>query len=798
MHRVKGTRRRWISPIAVGLLAIVLVIASARAVRDTLARPHLDERLFAPPTRVYARPLVIHLDRRLDAAALERGLRRLAYRETDRRPIEAGHYRREFRRWVIGHRPFRHPGGLDPGGTAIVRVGFGDRVTGIETPDGTSLPYLALEPELLGTLVGPDGVDRTPVPLSDVPDHLIEAILTTEDQRFFQHSGLDLRRIAGAAWANLRSGRVVQGGSTLTQQLIKNLYLSSRRSPLRKLREAVMAVVLERRHTKQEILAAYLNHIYLGQDGAWAIHGVGRAAEYYFGTDVTRLDLSQAALLAALIRGPSLYSPFRDREAARQRRNLVLDLMREQGLVTDVEHRDARAAGIELRTPAPGLQSARYFLDYVESRLREAPEIEAPTRGAAIFTTLDLALQRRAETAVREGLQRLENEAPYLARPESPLQAALVALDPRTGEVLAMVGGRDYRESQFNRAVAARRQPGSAFKPVVALAALSRARQEPDRRPFTLASVLEDAPLVVNTPVGDWAPTNYDGRFRGDVTLREALERSLNVPFARLGRAVGPARIAAAGERLGIESPLHRVPSLALGASEVTPLELTRAYAVLAGGGYRAETRTVLATLRSDDPEPSSTRPTGEWVYEPAEVYLVTSALRGAVERGTGRGLRRMGYRGPVAAKSGTSDDFRDAWFVGYTPSLAIGVWVGYDDGRTIGLPGARAALPIFGEFLIATVGRDGEREPYGGADFAPPDGLVITEVDPGTGLRAGLGCRGRPEIFLEGTAPERSCSSWSWPPTGYRSSSERIRPDTDREFGRLLERLREMLGIRE
>ena len=344
-----------------------------------------------------------------------------------------------------------------------------------------------------------------------------------------------------------------------------------------------------------------------------------------------------------------------------------------------------------------------------------------------------------------------------------------------------MVGGRDYGESQFNRAVAARRQPGSSFKPIVALAALS------GRDGFTLASMLEDEPLSVQTPGGRWEPANYDRRFRGPVSLREALERSLNVPFARLGMAVGPERIVETARALGIESRLLPVPSLALGSSEVTPLEMTRAFGVLAAGGFRSELHTSLAVLDRTGDVLSRAELAGEQVYDPAEAYLVTSALRGAVERGTGRALRRLGYRGPVAAKSGTTNNYRDAWFIGYTPSLAVGVWVGFDDGRSIGLPGSSAALPIFVRFLVGALGRSGD------ADFSFPPGLELVEVNRETGLLAGPGCRGEHEVFIRGSAPEKSCSP-------YWAASRRLQRSRSRGYRDvvvLLEDLRRRLGRR-
>jgi penicillin-binding protein 1B len=412
---------------------------------------------------------------------------------------------------------------------------------------------------------------------------------------------------------------------------------------------------------------------------------------------------------------------------------------------------------------APAPSGARYFIDYVRERLISDGRDGLAGDGLAVFTTLDTRLQLAAERAVRGGLARLESAYPNLAREDLPIQAALVALDPQTGDVLAMVGGRDYGASQFNRAVQARRQPGSAFKPVVTLAALSRREGgAADEEQLTLASILHDERFVVQTRQGPWEPVNYDRQFRGPITLREALEKSLNVPFARLGMKVGPERIVETARDLGIEGPLIAVPSIALGSNEVTPLELTRAYGVLAASGYRAGTRAVFGVLDREGNLIARNDRTGEQVYDLAETYLVTSALRGAVERGTGRGLRSLGYRGEVAAKSGTTNDFRDGWFIGYTPSLTVGVWVGFDDAQSIDLPGARAALPIFTRFLVDAVGPYGDRGPYGGFRFSVPPGIEVVEIDPRTGLRAGLGCRGERELFLRGTAPRRSCSPYS------------------------------------
>ncbi len=738
-----------------GVLVAAATLAGAAVIGEALLRARLDPPAARAPTRLFARPLVLEPGATVSADRVRGALDRLGYRAA-RGEIDPGEYRLGDDEWRIGRRPFVGPDGPEPGGLVVIRLDWNGAVRRLTDAKGDRLDRVVLEPEPIGTALDGDAEDRVPVRLADVPDRLVQAVLAVEDQRFFAHGGIDFRRVAGAALANVRARRVAEGGSTITQQLARNLYLSARRSPLRKLREAASALALEARYSKTQILEAYLNEIYLGQDGALAIKGVGRAAQFYFGKNVGDLSVAEAALLAGMIRGPNLYSPVRNPDTARERRDLVLRLMAEQGRI------DRRAAENAARSPlraAPHPRPAptgRYFQDYALERMREEGLWATADRGFAVFTTLDADLQRAAERAVRDGLSSVERGIRRRGR-TAALQAALVALDPRSGEILAMVGGREYGASQFNRATQARRQPGSAFKPIVALTALARSTT-PDGPAFTLASVVEDEPLAVETPAGVWEPDNYDNGFRGQVTVREALEQSLNVPFARIGLAVGPERIVATAKALGITSPLHAVPSLALGASEVTPLELTRAYGVLAAGGLRADARALLAVVDARGRvSPASARPATR-VFDPAETYLVTSALEGAVERGTGRGLHAQGVWGSIAGKSGTSSDWRDGWFIAYTPALVVGVWVGYDDAQSIGLTGSRVALPIVARLLRTALGDEG------GEEFPVPDGIEVAEVDPTSGLRAGWGCGGEQEVFLEGTAPTEQCEA-SWGP---------------------------------
>lgn len=735
--------------------AAVVLAVFLEANRIAVLAPVLD----SAPSHVYARPIVLVSGQPADAATVRDHLETVGYTPASGSIVGEGEYHFSKDRWIIGRRAFRGSSAVAPSGIVVAQLDYSGRIRSLRDVDGQSLRYAALEPRLIGLLAGPEGVYRVLVDLDRLPAHVIDAILTIEDQRFFDHRGIDPARIAAAALANLRAGRVVQGGSTITQQLAKNLYLTPRRTLVRKAREAAIAMALERRYTKDRILSAYLNEVYLGQDGGIAIHGIGAAARFYFGVDAYELTLDQAALIAGMIRGPSLYAPTRNPGSAAARRDLVLRVLRERAVISEAAFNEASASPIDVRSRPRAQGDGRYFVDFVRQGLAAAGRATEGA-GVSVFTTLDGRLQAAAESAVEQGLAALEDQVPGLrgtgqADDVAALQAALVAIDPRTGEILAMVGGRDYGYSQFNRAASARRQPGSSFKPVVTLAALS------GDHPFTLASLLADEPLEVETPAGMWRPVNYDEQFRGPITLREALERSLNVPFARLGIDLGPDRIVRTARELGIEGPLTPVLSIALGASEVSPLELTRAYAVIAAGGYRADLKSVLGVVDGSGAVSGTPSWDGARPFDSKETYLVTSALRGVVARGTGRSLASHGFRGDVAAKSGTTNDFRDGWFIGYTPRLAIGVWVGYDDGRTIGLPGARVALPIFARFIVEAVGPHGDEGRYASAGFRRPYGLETVEVDSRSGLRAGPGCRGERELFLPGTAPRRSCSPY-------------------------------------
>ncbi|MGH7289928.1 MAG: transglycosylase domain-containing protein, partial [Myxococcota bacterium] len=506
----------------------------------------------------------------------------------------------------------------------------------------------------------------------------------------------------------------------------------------------------EQNHTKREVLEAYLNEVYMGQRGSVAIHGVGEASKHYFGKEVREITLPEAALLAGLIKGPNLYSPYKHPEAARKRRDLVLGVLREQEKIERDAYESALVADLGVRDVYVDEYVAPYFVEELRQELTERYGEEIlQNEGMAIYATLDAEVQRAANSAVTRQLEKLEKDFPKLKRPESPLQAAVVALSPRTGEILALVGGRDYRQSQFNRASQANRQPGSVFKPIVLLTALDRREGEPT---FTLLSKIEDAPFTQKLPTGVWQPVNYDGEYRGTVTVRQAIEQSLNVPVAKLGIAIGPERIVETARKLGITSPLSPVPSVSLGSFELTVTEAARAYAALAAAGSLPALRSYTEVVHADGRVLEERPREAEKVFDPATVYLVTSALSGVVDRGTGTALRALGFRGDIAGKTGTSSDFRDAWFIGYTPDIVIAVWVGFDDAASVRVTGAVAALLTFEDVLEVARGKAPAEE------FAVPTGVESVDVDVASGLRAGFLCGGDTEVFLRGTAPQGAC----------------------------------------
>ncbi len=605
--------------------------------------------------------------------------------------------------------------------------------------------------------------NRSPVPLKQIPRHLINATLATEDRSFYHHWGVDLWGVGRAAVTNVLKMRRAEGGSTITQQLARNLFLTHERTITRKLKEIALAVEIERNYSKDQILELYFNQIYFGE-GAY---GVDAAAKTYFAKPVHELTLPECALLAGLPANPSIYSPRRKPAAARARRTKVLRNMLVTRAVSQVEFDNANSAPLGVTPVRYSNDRAPYFVEMVRLHLDERYGSNAVYEGGLrIYTTLDMDLQQIGERALEKQLAALEQElklrntrAGYTVPASEParasqrtayLQGALVALDPRNGAIRALIGGRDWNHSNFNRAVQAQRQAGSAFKPFVYTAAIDNG--------FHPTDIIVDEP--VSFPGGDgklYQPGNYDRTFRGPVTLRYALQQSINIPAIKLLRKVGTSMVSSYARRMGIKSPIGQNLSMALGSSEVTLLELSSAYAVFANRGIRNEP---LFILKAEDRngnvlEKNAPRPVEVLSEETAAV--MTSMLQSVMDHGTGYPARSRGFINPAAGKTGTMDDYMDAWFVGFVPNLVCGVWVGFDQKKTIGpgMTGARAALPVWADFMIdATRGRPVE-------DFPAPIGTATRQVCAETGMLATDRCPNvTSELFGEGSVPTEYCST--------------------------------------
>jgi penicillin-binding protein 1B len=600
-----------------------------------------------------------------------------------------------------------------------VRISLqGNSVTRIENlADKTEKFDLELEPEVVTGLYQRIWQERRVVKLAEVPPLLIKSIIAVEDERFFSHMGVDPIGILRAMAVNLRHLSLQQGGSTLTQQLMKNFLLSDERTLSRKFPEAVMALIAERKYSKEVILENYLNEIYLGQRGSQGISGVWEAAQFYFSKPLSELTVGQTALLAGLIRAPNRLSPYRNAEAATKRRNVVLAKLLDDKIITQKQYDAAVKEQLPQRALVKVTNEAPFYVDYLRRELEQNyPKDVLEKDGLRIFTGLDLRLQRIAEKALTEGLAKLEASHPALKKKggEEGLEGAIVVVRPQTGEIKAMVGGRNYQKSQFNRIFQAKRQAGSVFKPFVYLAAFIHGGQSGTQ--YFPDTVVNDSQFTWTYDGGQsWQPNNYNNDYYGAVTVRRALESSLNSATARVAQDVGIRRVRDVAHRLGIESSLPAVPSLSLGSAEVTPLEVAVAYSTLANGGVRARSVAVKHVMDQNTKVLEKRDVKLEQVISPSLAYTMNELLKGVMDRGTGASARRWGFTRPAAGKTGTTNDYKDAWFVGYTPDLLAVVWVGYDGPAKIGLSGAEAALPIWTEFMKAATAS----MPV--TDFAPP-----------------------------------------------------------------------------
>jgi penicillin-binding protein 1B len=699
-------------------------------------------------TLVYSRWTVLTRNNGLRFPYLLQMLSFLRYRRVPSpAALRPGDYAGDYPDLYIYTKPFRYPDQAYP--AQWIHLSFRQNVIdSIETlPQKTNLDLWRLEPVQIAAWGSLPGANRPRIVLADLPPHIPKAIVAIEDKRFYQHGAFDWVGILRALWVDLRHGGIRQGASTISQQLARSVFLNVNRTWKRKFSEALIALYLEVRFSKEQLLEMYLNQVYWGEDGGQTLLGLAAASRSYFGKPAHDLSVGEAAALAGILQSPNRYSPRAYPEIALARRNLVLSLMKDQGFISADDYQKAEAQPLKLAPLEAQARETPYFAAFLQNQLSEKYSLPVLlTKGWTIFTTLDPVLQHDAVTALRPAAG----------------QAAMVAIEPPSGAIRAWVGGVDYARNPFDRVVRAKRQPGSAFKPFVVLAAI-------DTRTAAASTRLEDKPLTIKLPGGDWArnltavkpldgaggnmvgwsPQNFDKKFRSEVSVREALVNSYNVPMVRLAMKTGLGKVAEYARRCGITSPLKEVPSLALGTSETTALELTSAYSTLANEG-RYNPPYYIETILDPDGHTFETHlPDMRNAVSPESAFLVTSMLQDVLKEGTGKASSQMGLDIPAAGKTGTSVNFQDAWFVGYTPNLACGVWAGFDHPASLGRSAAGIALPLWVSFMKQASSQ------IAMLDFAAPSELIEKTIDTDTGFSARSGCpHRRREFFLPGTMP--------------------------------------------
>jgi len=627
--------------------------------------------------------------------------------------------------------------------------------------DNTERPSYLLEPELITNLFDSKREKRRIVHFPEIPPLMVNAVLSAEDKRFFQHAGFDPLRILKSAYVDIKSGRNAMGASTLSMQLARSLWLTNERTWRRKVPEVFITLHLERKLTKEEIFEHYANTIYIGQVSSFAVHGFGEGAQAYFGKGLRQLTLPEAALLAGLPQSPSRYNPFRNPQNALNRRNIILRMMRDNGYISEEQLQEALQAPLGVN--ANGLRSddAPYFVDLINEKLVEQfQDHDFQTNTYRVYTTLDTRLQQAAVQAMSEGLKEVDELLTRRGRTAAKgwpqVQAALVALDAKTGEVKALVGGRDYGQSQLNRALA-RRPPGSSFKPFVYAAVLRSALEDPSQ-PITPTTTVVDEPTTFWYDDKPYEPNNFKSEFHGTVSLRQALTKSMNIPAIKFAEMVGYEQVVRMARDAGMNRDIKPTPAVALGAYEVQPLEIAGAYAVFSNKGVYAPPRFIRVIRDQDGREIFTSKPRERQALDPRVSYMLVNLMEDVVRTGTGAGIRSRGFTLPAAGKTGTS---HDGWFAGFTTELICVVWVGYDDNRELGLEGSKSALPIWTSFMK----KAHTFRPYRNAHaFEAPDGIVSVSIDPATGKLAGGGCGAAPkqEVFLAGTQPLNYCDGSS------------------------------------
>jgi penicillin-binding protein 1B len=722
------------------LLWLLLALSAFTLYLDISVRHAFEGKRWALPARVYARPLELYPGVKLSPEQLQAELRLLNYRVAGEQ-LEPGSYRHSGGDMDIMTRAFTFAEGAQ--NALALRLQFADgRLDSLRDLSSDATVTLArLDPLRIGSIYPAHNEDRMLVKLDEVPPMLINSLVAVEDHKFYTHPGVDPRGMA-RAFKSTVSGGPVQGGSTLTQQLVKNSFLTPERTLRRKFTEILMAVLLEMHYDKDEILEAYINEIYLGQDGDRAIHGFGLASQFYFGRPLAHLDVPQVALLVGMVKGPSFYDPRRQAARALERRNLVLSELVRQEYITQEQYVAAKATPLGVASKAPG-GSTPYpaFLDLVHRQLRrDYREEDLRSEGLNIFTTLDPQAQASAEGALALRLPPLEKSR---GLPANTLEGAVIVTHAQSGEVQAMVGGRDARFAGFNRALDARRPIGSLIKPVIFLTAL----EQPES--YTLVSPLDDSRLVwKERGTSDWTPNNYDKQFHGEVPLHQALALSYNVATARLGLTLGIPKVMDTVHRLGVTQELNEYAASLLGANELSPLDVTQMYQTIASGGFQTPLRAIREILTAQG-QPLQRYPLSvEQTVQPGPVYLLTTAMQAVVREGTAQGLKQ--YLPPelnLAGKTGTTDDLKDSWFAGFSGDRVAVVWVGTDDNRPTRLTGSSGAMAVWGDMMAQL-----DPEPL---TMPPPETIEMVWIDSVSGRRADSACHGALEWpFIRGSAP--------------------------------------------
>jgi penicillin-binding protein 1B len=749
-------RRRIVQIIAIVVIVIAVAMIATAGFVYYQAIKTFEVRRVSLPTRIYTDFFPLVAGAPIDVDLLDEKLDRLGYREVDN-VAQPGDYANRDGTLDIHLRGFKHPGGDHPAEHVRLSV-TGNVIRSISGEQGETRQDIALEPELLASVLSDQLENRRPVTLDQVPQNLVDAIISTEDVRFFSHPGVDPIGVLRAIFRNAQAGGVAQGGSTLTQQLVKNYYLSSERTFRRKVVEAFMAIILDAKYTKREILEAYLNDIYLGTYRSISMIGVGEASRFYFGKPVNELKPAESALIAAMIRAPNNYSPFQHPQKALDRRNTVLGLMLKHKKLTPEQYAAA------IRTPLPrrpareksGLTSIPFYVDRVLQEIRNDYGIsDVKGRGLSIFTAIDLNLQDQAALTLASGVAALERGRRSLQSASSPLQGIIIAVDVPTGEIRALVGGRNYDQSQFNRALSARRQVGSLFKPFAYLAAFEPSLTGGQN--ITPATVVSDTRFIWKPRFGSsWSPRNYNDDYHVSVTVQQALEQSLNSSSVRIGLVPGVDNVIKTARVLGVDSDLESYPSVILGAVDVTPIEMAEAYTTIAREGSRVPLRAVRYVL---DDRGNSVAGPGDLnpvqVFPARASYLGIRLMEGVVQRGTAAGARSYGFDKIAAGKTGTTNDKRDAWFIGFTPQTLGLAWIGFDDNRPVGLSGSEGAVPIWARFMRIATALEPNHE------FGVPFGVDFAAIDETSGGLATPNCPPNVIVnaaFKSGTQPTQPC----------------------------------------